>query len=340
MKLTRILCLLLALVLSLACLVSCKGNEEEPTTTETPEENSVVDLDLAKDGATEYVLVYDYKADPTVKQQVEEFKTSFAAWLGVEISSKMCYSDIEEKGDVPTEKEILVGVTNREESIEALSTLRTGDFVIGAYGSKLVIGGITAEATCKALIQFNFSILQDQGNMFSVLNGETFDCTFSSTKNSITEATYSYSKCFIMDARIDSFALIYAEGNAATAADYKSFAEELQTHISQQTGYELPVLKDSRYWADYQILIGETEYTDRDLAKDIGDDDYYISLEACEVTYEDNSKHPGAVIQILYGVNAREAAFAAFKASLIKISSTPLDVNINSPMVETNMVIE
>jgi hypothetical protein len=139
-----------------------------------------------------------------------------------------------------------------------------------------------------------------------------------------------------MDARIDSYSLICGNTDANSNQN-RQLADRLASHISKETGYELDVLKDSSYWADYQILVGNTLYTDDALARSIGDDNYYISLQRVEVTYEDGSKHDGAVIQILFGKNAMDAAFDAFKANFIKTSTTPLVLELNEGKVVTNI---
>ena len=332
MKKIRMLSLVLALLMTVAVFVSCKD------TTEPPPEEPVTTIEMVKDSVTDYVIVYDYKASDKVVAIVNTLAEQMKVFLGADIEMRVCYSDIEnEENDIEAEKEILIGITNRKESVEALGDLRSSDYVIGAYGTKMVVGGNTDSATEKAVSMFITDYVYDQGDKFAVAAGETMDFTFSSDKNvKHVATTYSYSKCIIMDARIDSFALVYADSDEA-ASENKALADQLQAHISKEAGYELDVLKDTSYWADYQILIGNTLYTDGDLAKSLGDDDYYISLKKVEVTYEDGSKHDGAVIQILFGENARDAAFAAFKANFIKTSTTPIELTINEAKVVTNM---
>ena len=333
MKKIRILSLVLALLMTLAVLVSCKDDTEE-----TPPEAPVTTIEMVKDSVTDYVIVYDYKASDKVVSIVKTLAEQFEVFLGAKIETRTCYSDIEnEENDIEIEKEILIGVTNRKESVEALEGLRSSDYVIGTYGTKMVVGGNTDDATEKAVALFLTDYVYDQGDKFAVAAGTTMNFTFSSDKNvKHVATTYSYSKCVLMDARIDSYSLIYAASDDAASSN-KALADQLQAHISKEAGYKLDVLKDTSYWADYQILIGNTLYTDGDLAKSLGDDDYYISLSKVEVTYEDDSKHDGAVLQILFGENAKDDAFAAFKANFIKVSTTPIELNINEAKVITNM---
>ena len=331
MKKLRIFSLLLALVTLLGTFVACNNDEET-----APPENPVTTLQLVNDSLTDYVLIYDYQAGDEVITQINYIAQQMKEFLGVDIQTRACYSDIEdEENDIEIEKEILVGVTNRKENSEAMKGLRASDYVIGVYGQKLVIGGVSDDATVKALQLFLTDYIQKQGDKFVVADGGTMDFSMSSDKNLRHIATtYSYSKCVIMGARIDSYALVY--GNADdNASENRALADLLADHITKQAGYELDVVKDTSYWADYQILVGNTVYTDESLT-DLDAGEYYISLEKVEVTYEDGSKHEGAVIQILFGEGAMNDAFNAFKTNFIKTSTTVISLEMNEPKVVTN----
>ena len=332
MKKLRILSLMLALLTLLGTFVACKGDETPPPT------EPVTTLQVVNDSVSDYVLVYDYQADDEVITMINYITAQMKEFLGVDIETRACYSNIEdEENDVEVEKEILVGVTNRKESIEAMKGLRSSDYVIGVYGAKVVIGGPTGNSTKDALSLFLTDYIQKQGDKFVVSDGGTMDFTLSSDKNLRHIATtYSYDKCVIMGARIDSYALIYGNTDGNVSGN-RELADLLSTHISKQAGYELKILKDTSYWADYQILIGNTVYSDQAIAEELEDNEYYISLKKVEVTYEDGSKHEGAVIQILFGKDAMNDAFNAFKANFIKTSTTALSLEMNEEKVVTNM---
>lgn len=331
MKKIRILSLMLALLMLVGSFAACK-KEETP-----PPAEPASSIELIKASVTDYVIVYDNNASDEVKQWVNMLVEQFKVFFGTDIEKRECFPDIEnEENDIEVEKEILVGLTNRKESIDTLKDLRSSDYVIGTYGSKLVIGGSTEAATAKALALFVNDYVYEIGDKYTISEGKTLDFVFSSDQNyKYVATTYSYSKCIIMGARIDSFSLIYANSDE-NASENKAFADQLQTHISKQAGYLLDVLKDTAYWADYQILVGNTLYSDNALADSLGDDEYHISLSKVEVTYEDGSKHDGAVIQILYGKDAKDAAFNAFKANFIKASAKPIELNMTENLVITN----
>ena len=126
---------------------------------------------------------------------------------------------------------------------------------------------------------------------------------------------------------MDSYVLIYTKiGEFADQS--KDLADDLRTHISRETGYELDMYKDTRCWGDYEILIGDTIRTDAGLYATIGDNQYLIKVVKRTVTYEDGSQHEGAQVLILFGKNAAAAALNAFKKEFMPSSQTPIDLNI------------
>ena len=88
--------------------------------------------------------------------------------------------------------------------------------------------------------------------------------------------------------------------------------------------------------ADYMITVGATAFTDAVLAESLADNEYYIALTAKETTLADGTVAPGAVLTILYGIDAREAAMNAFK-EMMPTSSTQIDFNVCVGFVKTNM---
>jgi hypothetical protein len=194
------------------------------------------------------------------------------------------------------------------------------------------------------------AIVQAQGNKSEVLAGnmqslfvyknlpegdanKMFDLsidTFSST------GKYSYNKATMGNARLDSYLLVYpAEGEFADSN--RLFAEELQTYINRQAGYYMADKKDvAVVRADYMVAVGDTSFTDDALVDSIGDNDYYIALTAKETTLADGTTAPGAVLTILYGIDAEEAALKAFTEQIMPASSSQIDFNMTAGFVLTN----
>ena len=354
MKFTRILAFILALVMVVLPLVSCSqqaegeenffvstfnrvksfftGEEEE----EADGEDAETILDMITRGKTEYVIVRDYKASNKILEAVNGLVASIQVNIGAEVPVKECYNDLEnEPSDVVTKYEILIGVTNRKESTEALKGLRSKDYTISVHGTKLVIGGNGEAGTVAAIAKFINDVVVLQGNRFSVSQGDLQNLTYSSANNIYSNGTYSYSSALVAGARIDSFGIIYPK-NATNAEECKKFASELSAHISNETGYDLSVYKDTRAWCDYEILIGDTIRTEDGLFESLGNDEYYIKLVKTEVTYEDGSKHPGATLTICFGKNAYQAAMDAFKQTIMPVMGDPVPFALEEGYELTN----
>ena len=316
MKFTRILSLCLALLMVASLLAACKPAEEPEPEPEGPNTWNII-----TEGITEYVIVRDYKASNEIIDAVNSMVTSIKLNIGADVTIKECFNDLEDEPlDVETEKEILVGMTNREESAQALNGMRSRDYTISMHGEKLIIGGGGDSGTVTAITKFLNDYVAEQGNRFAVKQGEMQNLVIT-TKNSITETgKYSYSSTQMAGVRVDSFSLIYPK-NTSNSNDCKIFAETLSDHISKECGFELKVYKDTRYWCDYEILIGDTIRTDDDLVKSLGPDEYYIKLVKTEVTYEDGSTHPGAQLFICFGKNAMDAALKAFTKTVMPVTS-------------------
>ena len=353
MKFTRILAFILALVTVALPLVSCAQQEGEENffvstfnsvksfftgeeEDDTADEQTETTLDMITRGKTEYVIVRDYKASNKILEAVNGLVASIKVNIGADVTVKECYNDLEnEPSDIVTKHEILIGVTNRKESTEAMKGLRSKDYTISVHGTKLVIGGNGEAGTVAAIAKFINDVVVLQGNRFSVSQGDLQNLTYSSANNIYSNGTYSYSSALVAGARIDSFGIIYPK-NATNAEECKKFASELSAHISNETGYDLSVYKDTRAWCDYEILIGDTIRTEDGLVQSLGNDEYYIKLVKTEVTYEDGSKHPGATIQILYGENAAKAAMTAFQKQFLPALVETGEFVLNEEKILTN----
>ena len=349
MKFARILSLILAVLLMACAFVACDTTEDPTTTDGTDPEVEAITLNVVESGYTGYVIVRDYKASGTVLGAVSSLQSSFKDFLGCEITVKECYNDREEAEDVEQAAEILIGFTNREESAQVADGLKTNDYKIDIVGEKIVIVGGSDEATEKAISKFMVGLVQAQGNKnevkqeikqnMSVYKGlpeedtnKKFDVdidTFGST------GKYSYGKATMGGARMDSYMVVYSR-DSELAESNQAFAEELQAYVNRHAGYYMECKKDvAVVRADYMILVGDTTYTDKELVEKIGDNDYYIALTARETTLADGTVATGAVLTILYGVEAEEAAMAAFQ-QIMPTSAQPIDFNMTIGFVATN----
>lgn len=337
MKLTRILSLILALLMVVASLAACKP-EEQPDDGEylEEEEEQGVTLNLIDEGITEYVLVRDYKASNAVINAVNSMVDSIKSNIGADITIKECFNDLEDEPlDVVTEKEILIGMTNRPESVEALGDLRSKDYTISNHGTKLVIGGGGEEGTIAAITRFLNDFIAEQGDRFAVKNGEYQNLVVTPAMQVNYVGQYSYTSVSMLGVSLASYGLIYPK-HADNSLECKNIAAQITAHVAKESGYELKTYKDTRYWCDYEILIGDTIRTDDGLVESLGKDEYCIRLIKTEVTYEDGSKHPGAQLIICFGDNAGAAAFEAFKTKVMPVLVEPTVLALEENFEVTN----
>lgn len=332
MKKIRILSLILALLMVATLLAACK-DEEDPEGGEAPTAETT--LTLIDKGAAKYVIVHDYSVGYEVREAINTLVQAIKANHNADVVVKECFNDREDPSDIPEDNEILVGMTNREESREALKGLRSNDWIMEVRGTRLVLGSSADAGTVAAIFQFMNAYVYEQGNRTTVRAYNMGDTSvvlpslvIGTANNTSAQGTYSYNpNALIADARVDSYVLIYTK-RGEFADESKDLAEELRTHISRETGYELDMYKDTRCWGDYEILIGDTERTDAGLYSTIGDNQYLIKVQKRTVTYEDGSQHEGAQILILFGKNAANAALNAFKKEFMPSNQTPIDLNI------------
>lgn len=326
MKLTRILSLLLALLTVASLLCACKPEEAEtPDDTTTVDPNATTSLSLIVNGETDYVIVRDYQASEAVISAVQALATSIQKNIGATVQIKECFNNREEESDVKAAKEILVGMTNREESINTLSTMRSKDYTICEKNGKMVIGGGGDDGTLTAITRFINDFVVEQGNPFAVKQGAKQNLIFSSDKTVSEVGSYSYTSAHIMGVSLDNFGIIYPK-NGSNSELYKTFAGELSSYISAQSGYQLPTMIDATNWCDYEIRIGYAEgNADKHEGEDgcccrtLASNEYSIKLIKTQVTYEDGSKHDGARLYICFGASAKDAAMKAFSGQIMPI---------------------
>ncbi len=354
MKITRILCLILAVLMMTAAFVAC-DDTQNPNPDENNNNNNdtptSISLELVEKGTPKYVIVRDYKASGTVLDSVATMVEAFKTYLNCDVEVKECYSDREVAEDVEQSKEILVGATNRQQSATVMDGLKSNDYAIDIVDEKVVIAGGSDAATAKAIANFLKSFVYEQGDKNEVRkNGKKFSLYAyknleDTDANNIYDVSeeeyrstgiYSYDKAMMAGARLDSYVLVYPR-DSVMSAEYRNFALAMQTYINKEVGFELMAKRDAVIVrADYKIVIGDTLFTDEGLVNALEDDEYYIALTATETTLEDGTVVEGATLTILFGSEAYDDAMNAYK-KIMPPSSSPIDFNMAVGFVETNM---
>ena len=138
----------------LVMLFACNGNGNGDGSGSADDAPELVTL--CADGASEYKIVRpDSDYGKVLKEAVGALRTAVKKAAGVELD--VAEDWVKDTADIPgAAKEILVGATNRPESISALKELKTDDFCVRffAESGRVVIVGGSDEATSEAVDYF------------------------------------------------------------------------------------------------------------------------------------------------------------------------------------------
>ena len=170
---------ILALCMLLPTLVACNKGEAEETTlpVETTVEETTVPapsgLLLVSNGASDYVIVRPEKCQSFITDAMSELRAAVKDKYGVTIAPKDDWVKGLAKGEAydSEELEILIGETNRRESIDVLATLQPGEYTVRVSGNKLVLIGTTDYLTALAVEAFTAYVkASENGAELSVPN--------------------------------------------------------------------------------------------------------------------------------------------------------------------------
>lgn len=175
----RIISALLAMLMILACLVSCNpdtpvdtdGDSEQRTDTPTNGDSNdtsndapsgeIKDLEiheLFKDGVPQYVLVRPDVASDNIIDIAKEVNSALCSIAAnkndVEFTTDMSLEYLKTKQHDSSAKEILIGMTNYDETAAAMADLGYGEYTVKTVGNKIVIAGWSDGAIRKAADAF------------------------------------------------------------------------------------------------------------------------------------------------------------------------------------------
>jgi len=251
MKKTKLLAILFALVLVLA-LVSCGGNKnpvdtkapdgpevtQEPAVTEPPKPTYAM---TPFSNWQEYTITYEDGAAEVVSSAFVQFNLKLNEKYGF---TPRAESDFLIPGETAPEGtlEILVGKTNRPESIQAYENLKANDYFIGMINNRLVITGGSDKATAEALNYFIMFLMEA-------------DCLYYPTEGYTYTADYVVDKLTIGGVDISEFVLV--RGNGMSSGD-RNMVNYLCDVIADICGANLQMVIPSTKEQTYEILVGNT----------------------------------------------------------------------------------
>jgi glyoxylase-like metal-dependent hydrolase (beta-lactamase superfamily II) len=167
-----LLCLLLVMVAITAqgCTTATIPGEDTTDSLETTP--ALQDLHIVLDGASAYSIVIREEAEDGVVEASRSIMNAIQSVTDVKLNWTDDYVD---SGKSAPAKEILIGLTNREESLEVLQDVRYGEFVIRPVGEKLVIAAWDEESLKKACSQFTNYVKRNGQSGSFVIPGDYSD---------------------------------------------------------------------------------------------------------------------------------------------------------------------
>ncbi len=258
----RYICILLAAMLLLTALISCGGNttppqettgetetkktSQRPTVTEKEEITTALPDDVAritKEELAGYVIIYPAQHSSELKDAVSELQSGIARSYNVNLN-------VMTDEAAPSDCEILVGNTNRAESVSATEGYRYYDSGYFLLGKKLVIVGYSDEGTLSALAKFRISHVLS-------LNKTPYFYTADKDKQFSTR-DYACDEILLNGVDILKYRLVYPQADDALESE---LALMLQNAVIQSCGYQMEIVSDATAAGEYEILIGKTNRT-------------------------------------------------------------------------------
>ena len=250
----RFVLVLSALAIILTVLAACKRDAGGDDGTSDPDATTVApEVKVPVSEAVNYKFVRPEKIGSDFSRAFSSLHSRFDAALGASTEQ----SDDFYREGVPQfeikELEVLVGTTNRPESVEFVSSLRTKDYGYALIGKKIVIAGRTEEGTVKAMEEFEKNIIARYEA------DKTATDIMSSSDNYIYNAAYDVDTLSIGDVDIREWKIVYPYkrpmGEDIAAA-------RLADAIASVCGYTVDVIRDNDIEGDagHVISVGATAF--------------------------------------------------------------------------------
>lgn len=178
----KITTLILAVCMLLPLFAACTDpTADDADTTEITVETTVeetvppvaTELLLVSEGISGYTIIRPSECQSFILDAMTELREAVEDKYGVNIKPKEDWVKNVKDGEayISEEPEILIGATNRQESIEALATLQPGEYKICVSGNKLVLIGTTDYLTSLAVEAFvSFVKASEDSSVLSVPN--------------------------------------------------------------------------------------------------------------------------------------------------------------------------
>lgn len=257
-----VLCLLVALALLVSCNSSGDLTDDTLDTLDTAQQESFV-LDTSV-----FVVISEKSANSApIKEALSLFGDACRAYF----DKVMKVSDDWYRGEmVRNPVEILVGTTNRPESIAAAEGLTYYDYTYEVVSPDVVvICGGSDEATLAATQKF----LQDCYGFISEDEAGAF-CNVPVGTSYSYRHEYTVKDFTLCDKPIQNYSIVSLNNRTSVNA-----ATLLQTEIERICGIELPIVTNTDYTGGDAILLGMAKPDGSHMDRDFGKLSYAVKLE-------------------------------------------------------------
>lgn len=291
MKIIKIFCAVLIFMTVSFLLVSCNDNGSigENADTSSADDTTLINNETTNDSENvendiEYILAADMikynvvraeNASTAVVDATADFYRELKSIYGDKIRLK---DDFVIEGNAQysaSEFEILVGSTNRDETVEFVKQLRTNDYGYAVVGKKIIIAGGSDDATVLAVEKFLNDIIRSPKDDEGVL--------ISTEDSYIFKATYDIDELIIGGVDVSNYTIVYKY--MGTYGE-RELAKSVKEAISKATGYELNVIsdKEENIAGTNEILIGQTNRDVGDIySKNLEENGYYIGITGKDI---------------------------------------------------------
>ncbi len=156
--------LLILTVLLIFALPSCISPSPDDSSESTTGEIEPYDLNLVLDGESEYTIIVQDSAVAAVANAALNVRNEIKRLTKKELNYTTDFPESQNKDAY----EILIGKTNKDESVKALEKVGYGEFIVEVQGNKIVLNGLSDESVTKAaskFIELLRELKDDDGNI-------------------------------------------------------------------------------------------------------------------------------------------------------------------------------
>ena len=252
----KIIALMLALLTCAAMFVACGTDSAVPsdtttpvaeeTTTEAPVETAppAVAVNIASEGATEYMVIRPDGADQAVVTAASNLRLALSDAVGVQF--RISDDWVKDPTTIPENaKEIVVGQCNRPENANIEKTLRRLDFAIVYAGERIYITGGSDEAVAQGVEYF----------IANYINAATKSVTVMSDLNYVELYQYALGEVTINGVNLMEYTIVTPKNCDVLT---QAAADNLVDYLYYSGGIVMETVSDSEATTEYEILIGNT----------------------------------------------------------------------------------